>query len=291
METKKANLFIVGAMKAGTTSFIELLSRHPAIFVSPIKEPHYFVDPLPKQFLETSRYFSLENYFKNQYPAPRHSVQVSKEEHYQQLFSHATDEQYRAEASTAYLHAPEAASRIYNYNPKAKIIILTRNPLKRAFSHYNMDLGVGRERKSFTAVMARDIDLYKKGTLPWYSYLNMSCYNTPIIHYQNIFESVLVLSLEELVANTEKEMEKVANFLNIAEFPDLLLKKVNEGQALKYQKLFYFLKVMGLKDLFSKFLSSDFKGKILKRIRDKKKPTLALPQDMVDELETIFKEN
>lgn len=215
MEAKKANLFIVGAMKAGTTSFIDLLSKHSAIFVSPIKEPHYFVDPLPKQFLDTSKFFSLENYFKNQYPVLRHSVQVSKEEHYQQLFSHATAEQYRAEASTSYLHAPEAASRIYNYNPKAKIIILTRNPLKRAFSHYNMDLGVVRERKSFAAVMARDLNLYKKGTLPWYSYLNMSCYNEPIRHYHNIFESVLVLSLEDLVANTEREMGKVANFLDI----------------------------------------------------------------------------
>ncbi|MDP2693040.1 MAG: sulfotransferase [bacterium] len=290
MEAKKANLFIVGAMKAGTTSFIELLSQHPAIFVSPIKEPHYFVDTLPKQFLETSRFFSLENYFKNQYPAPRHSVQVSKEEHYQQLFSNAKDEQYSADASTSYLHAPEAPSRIYNYNPQAKIIILTRNPLKRAFSHYNMDLGVGRERKSFAAVMARDLNLYKKGTLPWYSYLNMSCYNEPIRQYHNIFESVLVLSLEDLVSNTEREMGKVANFLDIAAFPDLLLKKVNEGHALKYQKLFYFLKAIGLKDWFSQFLSNDFKGKILKRIREKK-PIFALPQDLVDELETIFKKN
>ncbi len=291
MEDKKVDIFVVGAMKAGTTSFATLLSQHPMIFMSPIKEPHHFADPLPKAFLETSRFFSLENYFKNQYLAPRHSVQVSKEEHYQRLFSNATAEQYRAEASTAYLHAPEAAERIYNYNPNAKIIILTRNPLKRAFSHYNMDLGVGRERKSFATVMARDLDLYKKGTLPWFSYLNMSCYNTPIRHYQNIFESVLVLSLEELVANTENEMGKVANFLNIAQFPDLFLKKVNEGHALKYQKLFYFLKRIGLKDLLSQFLTSNFKSKILKRVRDKKKLTLALPQDMIDELETIFKNN
>ncbi|MBZ0326149.1 MAG: sulfotransferase, partial [Altibacter sp.] len=47
METKKANLFIVGAMRAGTTSFVELLSKHPQIYVSPIKEPNYFVDRLP----------------------------------------------------------------------------------------------------------------------------------------------------------------------------------------------------------------------------------------------------
>ncbi len=291
MEAKKANLFIVGAMKAATTSFAHALSKHPEIFVSPIKEPHFFVDPLPKQFLETSRFFSLDDYFKNKYPAPLHRAQIMNALQYQHLYLNATTEKYLAEASTSYLHAPEATKRIFNYNPQAKIIILTREPLQRAFSHYNMNLGLGRERKSFADVMARDIDLYKKGKLPWYSYLNMSCYNKPIRHYHNIFESVLVLSLEDLVSNTEREMGKVANFLDIAAFPNHLLKKVNEGHVLKYQKLFYFLKQMGLKDWFSQFLNSDFKGKILKRVRDKKKPTIVLPQDMVDELETIFKKN
>ena len=211
---------------------------------------------------------------------------------YQHLFLNPYYRKDLAKASTSYLHSPEAAKRIYNYNPQAKIIVLTRQPLQRAFSHYNMDLGLGLERKTFAAVMRLgNLSYTNKGTLPWYSYLNMSCYQKPIRHYHNIFESVLVLSLEDLVSNTEREMGKVANFLDIAAFPNHLLKKVNEGHVLKYQKLFYFLKQMGLKDWFSQFLNSDFKGKILKRVRDKKKPTIVLPQDMVDELETIFKKN
>ncbi len=291
MQERKVNLFIIGAMKAGTTSFAAVLGSHAEIFMCPIKEPHYFVDPLPKQFLETSRFFSLEDYFENQFPAPLHSAQILKEEHYQQLFSKASTEKYRAEASTAYLHAPEAAKRIHNYNPKAKIIILTRDPLKRAYSHYNMDLGLGRERKSFAALMARDIDLYNTGKLPWFSYLNMSCFNKPINNYKNIFESVLVLSLEDLVENTQREMDKVSNFLNIPPFVAPTMKKLNEGRTFKNQKIIYFLKVMGLKDLFRRFFGSKLKGEALNRLSSKNKPTLTLSQNTINELENIFQDN
>ena len=43
------NLFLVGAAKAGTTSLYDSLARHPAIYMSPMKEPHFFsrIEPAP----------------------------------------------------------------------------------------------------------------------------------------------------------------------------------------------------------------------------------------------------
>ncbi len=289
MEGKKANLFIVGAMKAGTTSFAELLSQHPDIFFSPIKEPHYFVDLLPKQFLETSRYFSLEDYFQNKYPAPLHAAQVFKEEHYQQLFSKATFQKYRAEASTSYLHAPEAADRIYNYNPEAKIIILTRQPLNRAFSNYNMDLALGREKRAFQTVMADELALYKNGTLPWYSYINIGCYEKPIQTYNQLFENVLVLSFEDLIKQTASEMEKVSDFLEIAPFSNPILEKANPGRRMKFQRVFYYLRKWGLKDWLSRFLGVRLKGRILKGVSREVKAEVDLPAGLLKELEEIWR--
>ena len=288
MEAKKANLFIVGAMKAGTTSFAHVLSQHPEIFFSPIKEPHFFVDPLPKQFMETSRFFSLEDYFKNKYPAPLHRAQIMDAVQYQHLFLNANTEKYLAEASTSYLHAPEAAKRIFNYNPKAKIIILTREPLQRAFSHYTMNLGLGRERKSFAAVMSRELELYKQGTLPWYSYLNMSCYQKPIRIYRETFSEVLILSFEDLTQNTAAELEKVARFLAISKFPDFSFPHLNEGRSFKSQKVFYLLKKLGLKDFFSRYINPKTKKQILHRVSSKTISPLDLPEMLRNELEEVF---
>ena len=39
---RRPNFFIIGAPKCGTTSLSVWLSEHPKIFMSPIKEPHFF---------------------------------------------------------------------------------------------------------------------------------------------------------------------------------------------------------------------------------------------------------
>lgn len=287
-EDKKVDIFIVGAMKAGTTSFAALLSQHPMIFMSPIKEPHHFVDPLPKAFLETSRFFSLENYFENSYPEPLHNVQVSNEADYKKLFSAASKNQYWAEASTAYLHAPEAAHRIFKYNPNAKIIILTRNPLERAFSHYKMDMGLGRIKDSFSYYMEREIEFYKNGTFPWYSYINMSCYNKPINIYRESFENVLVIALEDLITNTETELAKVSAFLNIASFEYPHLEKINSGSILKIPFLFYYLKRMGVMDVFSKIIPSKIKMLLFKTLSNSTRKLPPLSKELQRELYSIF---
>ena len=83
----KANLFIVGAMKAGTTSFIETLSTHPEIYVSPVKEPHYFVNELPAALYQDSRFFDLQRYLDHQFPEPLHITKIKTEAQYARLFS------------------------------------------------------------------------------------------------------------------------------------------------------------------------------------------------------------
>lgn len=143
MDVQKANLFVVGAMKAGTTSFTNLLSKHEQIYCPPVKEPHFFVEALPRSLYESSRFFNLNSYLENDFPKPLHITKIETLAQYRQLFTLAAAEAYRVDASTAYLHAEESAQRIHAYNPEAKIIILLRDPLQRAFSHYKMDLEKG----------------------------------------------------------------------------------------------------------------------------------------------------
>lgn len=292
MEKRKANLFLVGAMKAGTTSLSEMLSQHSQVFLSPIKEPHYFVDNLPKHIYEPSRFFDLDTYFNENFPEPLHIAKISKQEHYEKLFAIAGSEhQYLADASTGYLHAPEAAEKIYNYNSNAKIIVLVRDPLKRAFSHYKMNLGMGRTKNSFSQEMKSDIETHKNGKLDNWSYLGMSLYSKNINRYLNKFGSnVLIVDLFALMANRDEEMKKITSFLNI-EHENLEFIQSNASANLRFQKVLYIFKKLGLKDVFSHILPKKLRHGIFNKLSKKEALEIELDEATLKDLNALFKED
>lgn len=258
-EDKKVNLFVVGAMKAGTTSFVDLLEQHSRVYISPIKEPHYFVDELPRCLYEPSRFFDLDEYFQNDFPKPLHIAKLNTEAQYKQLFSEQKGQQYLVDASTGYLHAPGASQRIYDYNPDAHIVILLRNPLKRSFSHYKMDLGKGRIKKSFDVLMNDQLTAYEDGSLPWYSHLGMSFYKEAVAQYTTLFSKVHVIQFEDLTSRQEDIMNQLSEFLGIDPFDEMVVGHMNKSRSLRFQKGFYFMKQIGLKDYFSKLFSPKFR--------------------------------
>ena len=111
------NFFIVGAAKAGTTSLYEYLRQHPDVFMPDAKEPWHFCG-LPD-------------------PAPACATPYSDLDAYLGLFGGAGACRAIGEASVSYLTSPSAASRIYERYPKARIIIVLRNPADRVYSWYN----------------------------------------------------------------------------------------------------------------------------------------------------------
>ena len=289
MESKKANLFVVGAMKAGTTFFTEILSQHPQVYMSPIKEPHYFINSLPENLYEPSRFFNIDSYFTNDFPKPLHIAKVRTLDQYNKLFSLAAENHNDlAEASTAYLHSPESAGLIHEYNPNTRIIILLRDPLKRAFSHYNMDKGLGRVKKDFESIIIDEIAKYKNASLQWNSYLGMSFYKKPIKKYRSLFENVLVVNFEDLTRNRKETLKIVSDFLNIIEFSNTEVERTNETKQLRFQKMFYALKQLGLKDYFSKVFSEDFRQRLFRLVSRNTKSELNISAQTQNDLNTIF---
>lgn len=289
MEAPKANLFVVGAMKAGTTSFMDFLSQHQQIYVSPIKEPNYFIDELPEQLYEPSRFFNLEKYFQRDFPKPLHIAYVKKASDYRKLFALQKGEKYLAEGSTMYLHAPKVAQQIREYNPAAKIIIITRNPLKRSFSHYRMLQGLSRETKSFQEVLEGEIKHYENGNLAWHSYLGMSFYNKAISRYNLLFREVCIISYEDLVNDKEATLQEVASFLKIDNLIEVLSKSVNATRSLRFKRTFFLLKKIGLKDYFSVIFGGKLKRKMFRWASKSEFEPMNLSEDTLQKLERIFK--
>lgn len=292
MNQFKANLFVVGAMKAGTTSFNEMLSSHPSIYFSAIKEPHYFVDELPKRIHDPSRFFSIEDYFKNKFPEKLHIAQLKEKKHFEKLFSLVPEEaKYCAEGSTGYFHANESAQKIYEYNPEAKIIVVLRDPLKRAYSHYKMDVGFGRTIKTFEEEIAKEINDYESGKLSNWGYIGMSLYYENCLRYRALFGSnFLIVNFEQLAKDKEIASKRVYDFLGI-ESINIDVPHNNSSSDIKYQKLVYYLKKMGVKDFFSLLLPQKLRHSIFKLISHSEPKSLELNDELRLKLNSIFEKD
>ena len=143
MVEAKLNFFLIGAPKGGTTLVHERLSLHPQVFLSPVKEPNHFsVDIDPSRFsaafrantkLDAAAYLSKKPLVARQVGFFQDPAQ------YAELFEGAGPEHIAVgECSTSYLWSKEAANRVAQAHPRARILAVLRNPVERLHSHWLM---------------------------------------------------------------------------------------------------------------------------------------------------------
>lgn len=143
VQMKLPNFFIVGAPKAGTTSLDAYLDQHPQIYMSPMKEPCFFADEFREEnFSEEERpridreMRALDAYLHGPMTQKKLGGLVSDWDDYVKLFRGVSDEIAIGEATPLYLWSPTAARNIARRLPHAKIVMILRNPIDRAFSQY-----------------------------------------------------------------------------------------------------------------------------------------------------------
>lgn len=131
----KPEFMLIGGAKCGTTSFSTYLPSHPQVKNCPIKEPNFWSWQLCKR----SQYQGL---FVN--PEP--------------VLEPAASQQIGGEYSTSSLIHPLVPRRVRARLPNLKIIVLLRNPIDRAYSHYVMSQREGLEPiKSFDEIVQQEI--------------------------------------------------------------------------------------------------------------------------------------
>lgn len=196
------NFFIVGAANSGTTSLYGYLKQHPDVFMPALKEPHYFAQVSPaheKRYLRTI---------------------IRDEAAYLRLFRKAEGYQAIGEASPSYLWEANAPYRIRRAIPHAKIIILLRDPVERAFSHYLMDVREGLQDLPFLEALQEDWNQSKKGWSVSQLYVELGLYAEQVRRYLEVFgpERVLVLMFEEFTKsalNGKSVVSAVLRFLGL----------------------------------------------------------------------------
>ena len=206
------NLFIVGAAKCGTTSIHNYLGQHPDIFFPHVKEPNY--------------YSSVDSRIKEHYLKPKKDKKyqykiVRSSDVYFSLFEDSKNFKIVGESSTSYIWDKDAAQKIHNDFPEAKIIIMLRNPIKRAFSHYLMLRKSGQEKETdfYEALKTdkkREPKFWGKGA---FLYEDLGFYYTQVERYYKVFkkENIKVIIFEDFVENAKKGLLDVFQFLQIDE--------------------------------------------------------------------------
>ena len=243
----KVDFFIVGAPKAGTTSLYHYLSEHPETDMSILKEPNYFSE---KSIKDNDLYYK--------------SYSIKKLSRYHSLFKN--NNLIKGEASVSYLYYKDVAKSIKAYNPSARIIIMLRDPIERAFSHYLMDFRLGLINDTFENIILQKSNLSNSKTY-FQQYVKLGEYTNQIKRYFNEFpsEQILVVDYDDFKNKTSDVVKKVYKFLKIdINFSPELNNKHNARFIVNNRLLkFLFSKIIirkAMNLIFPKFIKSFIKN-------------------------------
>lgn len=192
------DFLIVGAAKSGTTSLFEYLSHHPSIYIPSIKECRFF-SGMPRNFKG-----GVAAKFANEGPRAWGD--------YQKLF-HGFEDHVCGDISNDYLfYYEKSIANIRKYlGPQISIVIVLRNPVERAYSHYLHAVRLGSESEDFGTAIAmedrREAEnyvwsmLYRRAGLSasaTEAYLS-SFKRVRVYLYEEIFNDVALADLQDFI--------------------------------------------------------------------------------------------
>lgn len=285
----KPNFFIAGAAKAGTTALWSYLSQHPDIFLSKVKEPHYF-------FLEKSELRFREDFKNRLGKGNQHQRFINSLEEYLELFPKSPSEKIIGEASASYLYSEKAAKAIFDFNPDAKVLIILRDPIERAFSHYLMNRRMGFSNLSFIDDFKKDLRKEEKGWGMSHLYLELGLYSEQLKRYISTFpeENLMIILHEELKMNSLEQLNKIAEFLKIERFDFKTESRANQAMLPRNRMLLHWAQSSGLGKVLPGSWISSLKGLFYNRKnlpqleqKDRKELLPFFRQDII-KLETLI---
>lgn len=200
------DFLIVGAPKAGTTALHVALAGHPQLFLSPVKEPKFFLtDGGPRTLRGPGSEHSKSTY-------------IWRRDEYEQLFADAPPGALCGESTTLYLSDFDAHRRMHDLVPSARLIAVLRDPVDRAHSNWTHMRSVGLEReRDFLTACSLEEERHRLGWFPMWSYLRVGRYGEQIEDLFRYFppDQVLLLEYRELCDEPERAIGRVCEFLGV----------------------------------------------------------------------------
>jgi hypothetical protein len=192
---EKLDFILAGAQKSGTTALHYFLQKHASITLGDQQEMHFFDDE--ELFSRPVDYAALHRHF-----TPVTATTVA------------------GECTPSYLYWKPAAERIWKYNPDIKLLVLLRNPIDRAFAHWNMQRFKGRESLDFIAAVnaekdriAQPLSLESRR----FSYVDRGFYSQQLERFLKFFarEQLKIIKFEAFRNKQQEALDSIFEFLGV----------------------------------------------------------------------------
>lgn len=225
----------IGVQKGGTSWLHKQLVVHPQVFIPPHRKEIHFFDV----------YFDRDVAW------------------YRKFFNDAKSNQVKGEITPSYIYDAMTCDRLHEICPHAKLIVMLRHPVERAYSHYCMTFqsGEGQKYKSFDDFMTHHPHGFKRGL-----------YGEQLLRWFDRFDrSNFLILLSEETSNSDEALEKtfdqISDFLNIdPSLFDRELAQQRVGQARPAPRFTMLAKLAQKTRLLLRDLNMDFVASTLKKI-------------------------
>ena len=136
MTSGRLDWVCIGAQKAGTTTLFRVLRQHPRLLIPPGKE-----DPLFDREVSAAE---VERYLEERFAGAPAGVRCGT-------------------VTPPYMSSRTTAARLHRFAPDARVVVLLRDPVSRAFSHYRMSVRRGIENRSFSEAIGAQLESLDRG--------------------------------------------------------------------------------------------------------------------------------
>lgn len=206
------DFLIIGAQRCGTTSLFKYLVEHPGVAAPPLGKGAHFFD---------TNFDRGENWYRGHFPVRRLPVE-----------SGPLGRKLTGEGSPYYLFHPLVPARVAEVLPQVKLIVMLRDPVVRAHSHYWHELARGFESVSFAQAIALeperlataqrricDEPQHHSFVHQHWSYVSRGLYAEQLEAWYSHFsrDQLLVISSERFFADPDPAYAEVLSFLGLAQ--------------------------------------------------------------------------
>lgn len=211
------DFLIIGSMKCGTTTLFHMLSTHPGVEPPATKEIQFFNQPW--------NHARGEGWYRAHFPGEQRMQRLAGQLGYRPLTGEATP------AMSVPLYAENAAALV----PGARLVVTLRNPVERAYSHFqHMRHHPRPERRGFAEALEAEQRLLEEGirlnadnfrqyggALVKFGYLNRGRYALELEHWLRFFprEQMLILNFDAWKREPEQAAARVTEFLGLPPHP------------------------------------------------------------------------
>ncbi|QXJ23770.1 sulfotransferase [Actinomadura graeca] len=200
------DFLVCGAPKAGTTALHAALAGHPSLYMSPVKEPKFFLTDGPPPTRGGPG------------DAQTYREHVWRRADYEALFDEAPPGTLRGESTPFYLYDLASQRRIRALIPEVRLITILRDPVERAHSNWTHLWSAGLEPISdVVRACAAEERRIEDGWAAFWHYVRLGRYGEQLQHLLTLFprEQVLVFRYRDLLERPAEALDRICSFLGV----------------------------------------------------------------------------